>query len=155
MGTPAAGRVALMSIHPRFAEAILSGAKGIEFRKRRLAPDVSTVLIYATRPVGMIVGVFEVGGYDIDSASALWTRHRHHAGIVRKDYRDYFRGSKRAVGILVRDPRALSRPVALRELDASLTAPQSFRYIGLSPWPTGVAPEPASPVRVPDQVLVR
>jgi predicted transcriptional regulator len=130
-----------MSIHPRFAEAILSGAKGIEFRKRRLAPDVSTVLIYATRPVGMVVGVFEIAGYDIDSASALWDRHRHHAGIARREYRDYYRGSRRAIGILVRDNRALARPLALDELDPALTAPQSFRYLELAPWPIAMIPE--------------
>ena len=56
MDTPAAGRVAVMSIHPRYAEAILSGQKRVEFRKRRLAPDVTTVLVYATQPVGVLVG---------------------------------------------------------------------------------------------------
>ena len=140
MGTPAAGRVALMSIHPRYAEALLAGTKRIEFRKRRLADDVTTVLIYATMPVGRLVGVFEVDGYDIASPSALWERHRGHAGISRSAYRRYFRGQPRAVGILVRDARRLDHPVALSELDEALRAPQSFRYLELSPWEQSTLP---------------
>lgn len=133
MATPAVGRVAVMSIRPQFAEAILSGVKLVEFRKRRLAPDVSTVLMYATLPVGRVIGVFEVAGYDVASPSALWERHKKHAGIARSGYRAYYRGSSTAVGILVRDVRRLARPVPLAELDATLPVPQSFIYLALDP----------------------
>lgn len=122
-----------MSIQPQFAEAILNGTKRVEFRKRRLAHDVTTVLMYATLPVGRVVGVFEVAGYDVASPSVLWERHKAHAGIARSRYRDYYRGWSTAVGILVRDVRALSRPVALSELHPALAAPQSFVYLALHP----------------------
>ena len=39
-----------MSIHPVYANAILTGDKKVEFRKRRLAADVTHVLVYATAP---------------------------------------------------------------------------------------------------------
>ena len=45
-------RIALMSIRPQFAAAILDGSKRVEFRKRPLAADIGTVVIYATKPVG-------------------------------------------------------------------------------------------------------
>ena len=43
-------RVALMAIQPGYAEAILAGVKTVEFRKRALAPDIETVLVYETSP---------------------------------------------------------------------------------------------------------
>lgn len=129
-----------MSIRPNFAEAILARTKLVEFRKRRLAPDVTTVLIYATAPVAKLIGAFEVAGYDAATPNTLWERHKVHAGIARSAYRDYYRGSEMAVGILVRDPLRLARPLRLAELDATLRAPQSFRYLELDPYgPQGEA----------------
>lgn len=127
------GRVAVMSIRPQFAEAILDQSKLIEFRKRRLAADVTTVLIYATVPTARIVGVFEVAGQEVASPTALWERHKRHAGIARAAYREYYRGKSSAVGILVRDARRLARPIPLQELDVTLRAPQSFAYLDLNP----------------------
>lgn len=122
-----------MSIHPKYAESILDGKKRVEFRKRRLAPDVSVVLLYATMPVGRVIGVLEVEGYDVGSPSALWERHKAHAGISRAAFRDYYRGTKTAVALLVRDPKRLPRAISLRELDPDLRPPQSFLYIELNP----------------------
>ena len=133
MGAPQAGRVAVMSIRPEFADRILDGSKRVEFRKRRLAPDITTVLIYATMPVGRVIGAFEVGGYDIGAPTAVWERHKKHAGISRAGYRRYFSGDTTAVGILVKDARRLANPLALTELDEALRVPQSFVYLALNP----------------------
>ena len=149
MGAPAAGRVAVMSIKPQFAEAILDGTKLVEFRKRRLAPDVTTVLIYATMPVGRVIGAFEVAGYDVDSPTAVWERHKGHAGISRAGYRDYYRGAGSAVGIRVRDARRLARPLTLAEIDPSLPAPQSFVYLTMNPH----GPQGATQARLHDELV--
>ncbi|NYD85757.1 putative transcriptional regulator [Cellulomonas oligotrophica] len=130
----------MMSIRPPFADAILEGTKLVEFRKRRLAPDVTTVLIYATLPVGRVVGVFEIAGYDVGSPTAVWERHKSHAGIGRAGYRDYYRGSNQAVGLLVRDARRLSRSIALADLDPTLPVPQSFLYLALDPRASEMRP---------------
>lgn len=132
MGAARVDRIAVMSIHPQYAEAILDGSKRVEFRKRRLAPDVSTVLIYATQPVGRIVGAFVVGGYDIATPTALWERHKGHAGISRERYRAYYRATRTAVGILVQSPRRFDREFTLREIDETMSAPQSFLYLTAS-----------------------
>ncbi|HEY3548523.1 MAG TPA: ASCH domain-containing protein [Propionicimonas sp.] len=133
-----------MSIHPQYAERLLDGSKRVEFRKRPLAPDVTTVLIYATMPVGQLVGAFEIDGYDISSPSAVWETHKSHAGITRSDFRRYFSGHRRAVGILVRDARRLDRPLPLSELDDTLRPPQSFRYLELCPWGSRSVPRPVT-----------
>lgn len=43
MATGTNGRIALMSIHPQYARAILDGTKEVEFRKRPLAPTPHTL----------------------------------------------------------------------------------------------------------------
>ena len=51
----------LLSIRPEHVENIRSGIKTFEFRRRIFARrDVRTVLIYCTRPVGRLVGEFDI-----------------------------------------------------------------------------------------------
>jgi predicted transcriptional regulator len=123
-----------MSIRPQYAEAILAGTKRIEFRKRRLADDISAVVVYSTLPIGQIVGAFSVLTCEVASPTALWEKHRHHAGIARDAYRDYYRGNSTAVGILIDQALALDAPVPLPEAWPAVRPPQSLTY--LPPAPT-------------------
>jgi predicted transcriptional regulator len=122
-----------MSIKPQYAEAILAGTKRIEFRKRKLADDISAVVIYSTLPVGQIVGVFSVLTCEIASPTALWEKHRHHAGIGRAAYRNYYRGNSTAVGILINDALALDVPVPLPQAWPSVRPPQCLAYLQPAP----------------------
>jgi predicted transcriptional regulator len=118
-----------MSIHPRYADAILAGTKRVEFRKRRLAPDVSTVVIYATQPVGRIVGTFEVLGHDVAPPAELWDRHGAHAGISVTGYDEYYAQTPAAVGILIGSVQRLSQPRPVTDLPGVNRPPQSFCYL--------------------------
>jgi predicted transcriptional regulator len=118
-----------MSIHPQYADAILAGTKRVEFRKRRLAPDVSTVVVYATRPVGRIVGAFEVCGHDVAPPDELWGRHSSHAGISAAGFRAYYAQTPSAVGILIGGVQRLPEPRELTELPGLSRPPQSFSYL--------------------------
>lgn len=53
-------RAVVISIHPEFSEAILSGTKQVELRKHPFPKDVSEVVMYVTSPVRYIVGKFAV-----------------------------------------------------------------------------------------------
>ena len=118
-----------MSIHPEYADAILAGTKRVEFRKRRLAPDISTVVIYATRPAARIVGTFQVLGHDIAPPADLWERHRSHAGISADGYDAYYAQTAAAVGILIGSVHPLPRPRPLTELPGVARPPQSYSYL--------------------------
>jgi predicted transcriptional regulator len=118
-----------MSIHPQYADAILAATKRVEFRKRRLAADVSTVVIYATRPVARIVGTFEVLGHDVAAPEELWNRHSGHAGISATGYRAYYAQTSAAVGILIGAVQRLPEPRQLAELPGVSRPPQSFSYL--------------------------
>lgn len=129
MGPRPAGRVALMAIHPQYAEAILDGRKRVEFRKRPLAADVSTVVIYATTPVKRIVGEFTVGRTVLARPSRLWEIAGEDGAIDPEAYTSYFAGSDNAAGLVVAAARRYPRSVALAELEPTPAVPQSFTYL--------------------------
>jgi predicted transcriptional regulator len=129
MASSAASRVALMSIHPRYAEAIVAGRKRVEFRKRPLAADIDVVVIYATAPVRAIIGWFTVSETVRGAPEDIW--HRLHAvgEISWSDFHAYYSGCSEAVALLVGETQRLAEPVALSELCPRPTTPQSFNYI--------------------------
>jgi predicted transcriptional regulator len=118
-----------MAIHPRYAQAILAGTKAIEFRKRALAPDIHTVLIYETMPTQLIVGEFDLESHEFDAPAGLWRRFKAVAGIDAAAYDSYFAGHPRAVGMKIAAVRRYDHPVALSDLTSPPSVPQSFTYV--------------------------
>jgi predicted transcriptional regulator len=128
MAETSLGAIALISIHPRFATAILDGTKQVEFRKVGFKRQVTHVLLYATAPIQQIVGYVEVLGIDERSPVALWRRYHLVAGIERGAFFDYYKGKDIGFAVKVCRPKRLSRPFALGELHRGCTPPQSFLY---------------------------
>jgi predicted transcriptional regulator len=129
MDSSAARRLALMSIHPRYAEAILAGRKQAEFRKRPLAADVDVVLMYATAPVSAIVGWFTVSGTVKSAPDDIW-RCLHNVGEIGwPDFADYYAGRDEGVAFLIGKVGRLPKPVSLSEIKPGLSTPQSFNYV--------------------------
>lgn len=122
-------RAVLMSIHPRHAEKLLAGTKRVELRKTAFADDVSRVVVYATAPTKAVVGWLEVEAVEEHSPTRVWALFGAITGISRREFREYYKGRRRAVAIRVRDPQRLEVPVALHELGDDLCAPQSYRYL--------------------------
>jgi predicted transcriptional regulator len=118
-----------MAIQPRFAQAILSGSKQVEFRKRRLAADIETVVIYETAPTQRITGHFTIARTVEATPTALWYEFASAGGIARDEFTDYYTGHERAVGFVIKDTEQYQRPVALPELSTLPSVPQSFVYL--------------------------
>lgn len=129
MARSAARRVALMSIHPSYAEAIVSGRKRAEFRKRPLAPDIDVVLIYATAPVQAIVGWFSVTGTVKSSPNEIWDRLHSQGIITRSEFVKYYADHSQGVALLVGKAERFPKPVALSNLSPRPAIPQSFTYV--------------------------
>ena len=129
MGRSSTERVALMAIHPRYADAILDGTKRVEFRKRRLAEDIRTVLIYATAPVSRVIGRFTVDDIVEATPDRIWQEYGA-VGVIEQDaFFGYFGDAPAAVAILVGGSERFSEPVALADIEARPAVPQSFAYI--------------------------
>ena len=122
-------QVALLSIRPEYAEAILSGDKRVEFRRTRFARRVSFVVIYATQPIGKVVGWFEVDGIDACPPEELWDKFRDCAGIGEDAFLQYYAGSETGYAIRVRTAFRLQRSKTLEHVSGTAKPPQSFAYL--------------------------
>lgn len=129
MADAAAGRVALISIRPHYAEEILAGRKRVEFRRRPLPRDVTRVVIYATAPVARVVGAFEVEAIDSTTPNEAWQHYHQVGGIGQEAFDSYYCGTDTAHVIRIRDVEIAESPFELSEIDESLRAPQSFMYL--------------------------
>jgi predicted transcriptional regulator len=123
----------MLSIRPRFADAILASVKRVELRRRlpRVAVN-DAVVIYATVPIAAVVGVFTVESVQRLPLGPLWHQVRDIAGVTRAEYLDYFHGLAHGVGIFIADAERFSRPLPLAELRALWSGfhpPQGFRYL--------------------------
>ncbi|MFJ9612884.1 ASCH domain-containing protein [Streptomyces noursei] len=66
----------LLSLYPRFATAILAGAKKVEVRRQRVAaPPGTTVVLYATAPTMALVGLARIVAISIGSPQEVWRTH--------------------------------------------------------------------------------
>jgi predicted transcriptional regulator len=124
--------VALLSIHPEFADAILAGKKRVEFRKSPFKRDVSHVVLYATAPIGRVVGVFELRGLDEQPPQELWSSYAEVGGIDEERFFSYFAGCTKGVAYHVGVVERFSPPVSLASLRAGMTPPQSYSYLDSS-----------------------
>lgn len=122
---------ALISIHPGYAEKILSGEKRLEFRRSWAVTPVDLLVIYATAPVQRVVALAEVGQVIRGSKTKLWKLAQDEGGgISRRKLFAYLDGKQEGVALqLARrlkigdgiDPRILFGP--------EFRPPQSFRYL--------------------------
>ncbi|MDP5805390.1 ASCH domain-containing protein [Pseudomonas aeruginosa] len=120
----------LLSIKPEYAEKILQGKKKYEFRKSIFKnPEVKTVVIYATMPVGKVVGEFDFDEVLTDLPSVIWNETRKFSGISKSFFNDYFEGRNTAHAIKVRSVRRYEKPLLLSEVLPGGSAPQSYRYL--------------------------
>lgn len=108
---------AIISIHPRHANAILDGAKTIELRRRIPTLSIGTRLwIYATRPVGAVIGMATVERIVRGDPEEIWLEFGDQAGIDRIDFDAYFDGAEEAIGLLLIDVRRNAEHVEIERL---------------------------------------
>lgn len=120
--------VALFSIHPNFAFALLEGTKQVEFRKTRFPSSLDTIVIYATAPVKMIVGYMRIARIVVSTPRLIWRRYGSVGGIERKAYWDYFSDSSHAVALETLSAHAFQFSQPLSSIEVK-RAPQSFQYL--------------------------
>ena len=136
---PDPGRPLLLSLRPRFAEAILDGSKTIELRRTRVAaPPGTHLLLYASAPIMAVVGVAVLGERHTARPSTIWRRHRTSLGLSRAEFDQYLAGAQFATALDITQAQALPDPFTLAWLrsHAWFQPPQSYRYIA----PTDPAP---------------
>jgi predicted transcriptional regulator len=117
-------RNVLMSIRPQYAEAILSGSKLYELRRRRPSFGAgSRVIVYSSSPDQRLLGTFEAGPIHEADPGTLWRLVRGQAGIDHSSFAAYFADCDVAYAIEVRSAQRLE-PAPLR-----FRPPQSYLFL--------------------------
>jgi predicted transcriptional regulator len=125
-------RTLLLSLRPRFADAILSGTKTVELRRRPINAQPHTpIILYASSPTMAIVGTARLGEVHAHTPAAAWKKHRKSLGLSRAEFDAYLDGSPYAYVLLLQRICVLNEPLSLRSLrqEGAFQPPQSFRYV--------------------------
>ncbi|WP_298756825.1 ASCH domain-containing protein [uncultured Campylobacter sp.] len=120
---------ALLSIKPEFAEAIFNGTKRFEFRKVNFKKKVNKIKVYATKPIGKIIGEFIIDDILEDTPEKLWDKTQTYAGIDKNRYLRYFTGRDVGFAIKIKSTKRYQRPICPYSEYPNFVAPQSFMYI--------------------------
>lgn len=119
----------LLSIRPEFVEKITLGTKRFEFRTRVFKnKNVSSIIVYSTKPVGKIVGEFTIEKIIQDTPERLWQKTKEYSGVTEDFFNKYFNGKDKGYAIQIGEFIEYERPMKLEELGVNV-APQSFTYI--------------------------
>lgn len=122
-------QIALLPIRPRFADAILSGEKKVEFRRKTFGDKVKFVVIYVSSPVQKVVGFFEIDQIFRTSPSEAWKLFQDIGSINEEEFTNYFHGTDQAAAITIKRVKRFRSPIEVNQINDSFSPPQSFRYV--------------------------
>jgi predicted transcriptional regulator len=121
--------IAILSIKAKYVEEILNGNKKYEFRKTSFKRDVSSILVYATKPVGKIVCKLQVGDIIEDRPQILWRDFKEFSGLSKKEFFAYFGNKNKGTAIEIKEVEEFPEPINPNGLIPNFVAPQSWSYI--------------------------
>lgn len=120
----------LLSIKPEYANKIFSGEKKFEYRKSIFKQEIKFIVVYVTKPVGMIIGEFEIDKIISDTPKQIWDLTKEHSGIEEDKFRNYFLNRETGFAIKVKEAKLYKHFKTLKEYNPKIKVPpQSFCYI--------------------------
>lgn len=119
----------LLSIKPEFVREIFQGRKKFEYRKNVFGKHVSQVVVYSTKPEGLIVGEFSVKEILSDTPEKLWKKTAIVSGITKDFFDQYFEGCEKGYALHIDNPVLYKKPINPFDVFTSFVAPQSFKYL--------------------------
>lgn len=122
----------LLSIRPRYANAILAGTKTAEVRRRFPHQSRGTTLyLYSSTPDRAILGTVQLDGIDRPSADRVWHQYAHQIEIEEAALGDYLAETASAAILRISKPARWQQkvPLGLLRSRLQLEPPQSFRYL--------------------------
>lgn len=120
---------AILSVKPEYATKILSGEKLYEYRKTVFSRPVEKVYIYASSPVRMIVGEFQIDHILRESPGVLWNLTHSESGVSKAFFRRYFKGKPFGYAIRLKEVVPYPVPISPFRLREDFKAPQNYIYI--------------------------
>ena len=130
----------LMSIRPQHAERVLEGKKKVEIR-RRFAPKWTgqKVSLYASRPLGAIVGEAQIGSVVSGKPALIWEQFSTDVGCTKEEFDRYTEGAQGVYAIVLNEVVRYSDRIPVEQLacllNEELVPPQSYCSIESNrPW---------------------
>lgn len=125
-------RALVLSLKPRFAEAILDGIKTVEVR--RITPRITVptlALLYASGNARALVGTCVVRSVARYLVNELWHLYGTDTALSRVEFDAYLQGRDSGVALLLESAEPLAAPIALHTLRQAhgFRPPQSFAYV--------------------------
>ena len=74
-----------MSIKPKYANKIFTGEKLYELRKKIFQKKVTSIVIYSSSPISMIIGEVEIDDIIIGSPVSIFEQFEDKICITRND----------------------------------------------------------------------
>ena len=126
-------RMVVLSLKPRFAEAILAGDKTVELR--RIEPRIvvpTRALLYAATPVRALLGTCVITSVRSADLAVLWREYGSRTALLHHEFHQYFEAVDVGTALMLTQPQQFTREIPLQDLRAtpkSFRPPQSFAYV--------------------------
>lgn len=119
----------LLSIKPEFAYKIFDGSKKYEFRRTVFKnQSVSKIIVYASAPVSMVIGEFDIEEVIKKDILSLWKETKQYSGITKEFFLSYFEGKEEGYAIKIKKTKKYKKDLSLKD-EFGVKPPQSFMYI--------------------------
>lgn len=118
----------LLSIKPKYANAILSGEKKVEFRKAPFKSEVERVYIYSSAPEQKIIGYFIIDKIVSASPRKLWKEFSEVGVIEEEAFFNYFADKEIGYSIKIKKVKKFARGLNPSDVFDNFFPPQSFMY---------------------------
>lgn len=126
--------VIALAIHPKYAHAIISGEKKVEFRRNGVPRNITHILIYSTKPDQKIIGYCEVNDIVVATIQSLW-KNFGKVGLINRDlFLSYYENYNQGTCYILKNPKKFKNPIPLNKCNLFKSPPQSFVYISSSEW---------------------
>lgn len=120
----------ILPIKSKYFDLIISGKKKYEYRKNKFKYEIDIIYFYITSPVQAVVGSCECANILFDSIENIWKLTQFEAGLHKDEYFDYFKKSKKACAINIRNLQLFNEQKKISEICSKKSPPQNFFYIG-------------------------
>lgn len=134
----------LISIQPVNIYKILSGEKTVELRRKFSADNKGSIaLLYATKPIGEVLGDALINDVVVDNPEKIWKTFHSFIGCNRQEFDEYAKGARTLSAILLSQVSQYPHPFEWNKVMEAFVGiskpPQSHQLIpvaSLSFWGT-------------------
>lgn len=118
----------ILSIKPKYALALLSGKKRVEFRKKIFKRPVDKVYIYSSSPTKKIIGYFTFNEIVEMPPMELWNNYESIGAIDKEEFFNYFKDCEKGFAIMVEKTESFKKGIDPIDFFENFCAPQSYIY---------------------------